>query len=118
MQTDQHVVHVRGDDLQIPCTITLDQSRTLDGSEEWEWVVKKTVAGSALVTKTSPSGILINGTTKQPTIVLAAGDFLVAKFPDTVPPQQHIHELEMTKDSKVETVLRGQFTVLADVVAV
>lgn len=118
MLTDQDVVHVRGDDLQIPVTVTLDQGRVLDGSETWEWRLRKNAEDVVLLTKTSPAGITKAGPTFQPVIILAAVDFVAAQFPDSIDPSHHIHELEMTKDGKVETVFQGQFTVLTDVVSV
>lgn len=119
MLTGQDVLHVRGDDLDIPVTITLDQGRTLNGTESWKWVLRRTVEGTDLLTKVQPTQITIgNSPGFNPTVHLLAADFLAAQFPDKIDPQHYIHELQMTKDSKVETVLRGQFTVLSDVVAV
>lgn len=118
MLTGQDVIHLRGDDLAIPVTVSLDQSRSLDGGETWKWVLRKTVEGAALVTKVSSAQITHAGPSFQPIVVLLAADFLAANFPNSIDPQHYIHELEMTKDGLVETVLRGRFTVLSDVVAV
>lgn len=118
MQDNQDVTHVRGDDLKIPVTVSLDQSRTLDGTETWKWVLRERVTTPVLLTKTSPAGITIDGTTFQPTIVLAAADFLVSAFPDSVADQKYVHELEMTKGGNIETVTRGTLTIITDVVAV
>ena len=118
MLTDQDVLHVRGNDLRIPVLVSLDEGRDLDGSELWKWALKKNQTTAELLGKTHLAGITVDGTTFQPTIVLTAGDFLPAKYPDALEPLQHIHELQMTKDTKVEAVLRGQFTVLTPVVGV
>ena len=117
MKSDQDLTHIRGDDLEIPVTVTLDQSRTLDGTETWKWVMKTNVESHALISKTSPSsGITVDGTSKQPTVVIDAADFPVASFPDSTTDQPFLHELQMTKSTKVETVMRGTFTLRTDLV--
>jgi hypothetical protein len=117
MTDDQDVTHVRGDDLQIPVTVTLDESRTLDGTETWKWGLKRDVDTPSLISKTSPSsGITVDGSTYQPTIVLSGSDFPASTFEASVTDQKFIHELQMVKSSKTETVLRGSFTVRSDVV--
>lgn len=118
MLTDQDVLHVRGNDMRIPCLISLDQERVLAGDESWKWVLKKNQTTAELLAKSEGGGIEIDPTNHQPTILLTTGDFLVGNYPDSLEPLQHIHELQMTKDTKVETVLRGQFTVLTAVVGV
>jgi hypothetical protein len=117
MQTDQDVTHIRGDDLQIPVTVSLDESRTLAGDEDWKWELKRDVDAPSLISKTSAVQITIDGTTKQPTILLDADDFPVLTFPPAATDQVFIHELQMTKDSKVETIMRGTFTLRSDVVS-
>ena len=116
MTNDQSVTHIRGDDLKIPVTVTLDQSRTLDGAESWTWTLRRTVQTVALATKTSPSGVTIDGSTSQPTIVLVPADFPISTFPESITDQTYIHELQMVKDTKTETVMRGIFTLTSDVV--
>ena len=117
MTDGQDVTHIRGDDLQMPVTVTLDESRTVGGSETWKWELKRGVDTPSLISKTSPSsGITIDGSTSQPTIVLTGSDFPTSTFDSSVTDQRFIHELQMVKDSKTETVLRGVFTVRSDVV--
>ena len=115
MTDDQNLTHIRGDDLSIPVTVTLDQSRSLDGNETWKWVLKANAESHALVTKTSPTGITLDGSTHQPTIVLTPADFSSSQFPDSINDQVMLHELEMTKSCKVETILRGTFTLRTDI---
>ena len=117
MTEDQGVTHVRGDDLQIPVTVTLDESRTLDGTETWKWELKREIGAPVSISKTSPStGITVDGSSYQPTIVLTGADFPTSSFPTSISNQVYIHELQMTKSSKVETILRGQFILKSDVV--
>jgi len=118
MTDDQDITYIRGDDISIPCTVTLDESRTLAGTETWKWELKRDVTSPALISKTSPSsGITVDGSTYQPTVVIDNGDFTTLAFPSSVTDQIYAHELQMTLASgKVETVLRGRFTVRSDLV--
>jgi len=116
MKEDQNITHVRGDDLDVPITVTLDQSRTLDGAETWKWQLRRDVTGHALIEKTSPTGIEIDSGTKQPTLKLAAGDFPTSTFPPSNVDQRFVHELQMTSNLKVETISRGTFTLKSDIV--
>ena len=118
MTDDQDITYIRGDDLSIPVTVTLDNSRSLDGTEAWKWELKRDVESPAVLSKTSPSsGITIDGSTNQPSIVITPSDFTLLKFPSSITDQTYKHELQMTKDSKIETILRGKFTVRSDIVA-
>ena len=117
MTNDQNITYIRGDSLEIPVTVSLDESRTLDGTESWKWQIKRDVESRVLVSKTSPSsGITVDGSTNQPTVVIDPADFPILEFPSSVTDQVYIHELQMTKSGKVETILRGRFTVQSDVV--
>jgi len=117
MKTGQDITYVRGDDVIINVTVSLDESRTLDGSETWKWNLKRGVDSHSSLAKTSAGGtITVDGTTKQPTIVIAASDFPTNTFPASVVDQLYTHELQMTKSSKVETVTRGRFTLQSDIV--
>jgi hypothetical protein len=117
MTDDQDVTHIRGDDLQMPVTVTLDESRSLDGTEAWKWQLKRGVDSPSLISKTSPSGgITVDGSTDQPTIVITGSDFAASVFPPSTIDQLYLHELQMTKSAKVETVLRGSFVVRSDAV--
>lgn len=117
MTEGQDLTHVRGDDLQIPVTVTLDQSRVLDGNETWKWVLKREVGSPVSVSKASPStGITVDSDSFQPTIVLSGTDFPTSDFPSSVVNQVYIHELQMTKSAKIETILRGKFTLKSDIV--
>lgn len=115
MTEDQNITHVRGDDLSISVSVTLDNERTLDGSESWKWVLKTNAGAHALVTKTDSSGITVDGSTHQPTVVLTPSDFATSSFPNSVNSKTFVHELEMTKSTKVETVTRGTFTLVSDI---
>lgn len=115
MKTDQNITHIRGDDLSISVTVTLDESRALDGNETWKWALKTNAESHALVTKTSPTGITIDGSSHQPTIVLAPADFPESNFPNSLNDKIYVHELEMTRGGKVETVSRGTFTLVSDI---
>ena len=119
MNDDQDVTYVRGDDLSIPCTVSLDESRALAGTETWRWELKRDVTAPTLISKTSQSGgITVDVSTYQPTIVIENGDFSLLQFPSNATDQLYTHELQMTLASgKVETVLRGSFTVRSDVVS-
>lgn len=116
MKTGQSITHVRGDNLDVPVTVTLDQSRTLAGDETWKWVLRKDVRADALVTKisTDATEIEVDASTKQPTIKLEPSDF--TSFRSSTTDQVFVHELQMTKDAKVETVMRGSFTLQTDIV--
>jgi len=117
MTNEQDVTHIRGDDLQMPVTVTLDESRTLDGTETWKWVLRRGVDTPSLVSKSSPSsGITVDEATNQPTIVLAASDFPTSVFQAAVTDQIYLHEMQMVKSGKTETILRGSFTVRSDAV--
>ena len=113
MTDDQNITHIRGDDLLIPITVTLDQSRTLDGTETWRWVLKTNAEGHALVTKTSGSGISTDS--NQPIVTLTPSDFPVGSFPQSTVDKRYVHELQMTKSGKVETITRGTFTLVSDI---
>ena len=117
MTEDQDITHVRGDDLQIPVTVTLDASRTLDDSETWSWYLRRDATSPRLIFKTDAGGtITTDGSTFQPTVVIADTDFPVTTFPPSTTDQKFVHELQMTKDGLKETVMRGTFTLRADVV--
>jgi hypothetical protein len=117
MTEGQDLSHIRGDDLQIPVTVTLDQSRVLDGTETWKWELKREVGAPVGISKSSPStGITVDESSFQPTIVLTGADFPTSNFPSSIVNQVYIHELQMTKSSKIETILRGKFTLKSDVV--
>ncbi len=115
MTPDQDIAHVRGDDLQVPVTVTLDQSRTLDGSESWLWAMRINETKPVLLTKTDPTAITIDGGTFQPTILLTPADFPTTTFPPSATPIAYVHELSMTKSGKVETILRGALTLTSDI---
>ena len=108
---------VRGDDVQQPFTITLDQSRSLDGTETWTLTIRKEKAGTALVTLQSPaaSGISVGVSTFQPTAVFSPTTLTVALFPATEVDREYWYDLEMTKDGNVETVAIGKITVISDI---
>ncbi len=117
MTEGQDLTHVRGDDLQIPVTVTLDEARALDGTETWKWALKREIGSPVSLSKASPStGITVDESSFQPTIVLTDTDFPTSSFPSSIVNQVYIHELQMTKSSKVETILRGKFTLKSDVV--
>jgi hypothetical protein len=118
MTEGQDLTHIRGDDLQIPVTVTLDEARTLDGDETWNWVLKREIGSPVSLSKgTTPgTGITVDGSSFQPTIVLTDTDFPTSSFPSSIVNQVYIHELQMTKSAKIETILRGKFTLKSDVV--
>ena len=99
MTDDQDITYIRGDDLSIPCTVTLDDSRTLDGDETWAWQLKRDVESPTLLSKTDSAGITVDGSTNQPTIVIANSDFTTLQFPPSVTDQIYLHELQMTKSA-------------------
>ena len=115
MKTEQNFTHVRGDNLALAFTVTLDNSRTLDGSETWTWALALAPTETALITKTNSSGISVDGSTNQPTVSLAPADFPTSTFPKRNSDQRFIHELQMVKNSNVETVARGTLTLISDV---
>ena len=110
MKTGQTITYIRGDDLSIPVTVTLDNSRTLDGTETWSWTVKKDVRGSALLSKTSASSseISVDGSTYQPTILVAPSDF--SAYRSSATDQSYVHELQMVKDTKTERPVQQTLT--------
>lgn len=107
----------RGTDVKQPFTVTLDQGRTLDGNETWEWQCKKNKTDtSALITKTSGAGtITVDGSTFQPTAVFVPADTPRNNFPASEEPTQYWHGLEMIKDTKLEAQLEGKMGVNTDV---
>lgn len=107
---------VRGDDVQQPFSVSLDQSRTLDGTESWKLQIRRRkTATSSLVALTSPAQITIDGSTNQPTAVFQDTTLTVALFPPSDADVKYWYDLEMVKDSLVETVSEGRITVISDV---
>ena len=112
---NQDIEYTRGDALDVEVTVTLDQGRTLDGGEDWLWVFRASEIGPVLVTKSSPTGVEIDGGTSQPTVHLLPEDFPVGTFPASRTPLVGVHELQMTKGTKPETTTRGAFKLISDV---
>ncbi len=118
MDTNRNFEIVRGTDVSQPWTVTLDQSRSLDGNETWSWTCRKNKGDGAgvLLTLTSAGGtITIDGGTKQPTLVFADSATTEALFPSTNTPEGYQHQLVMTKSSLVEAVAEGVMTVIGSV---
>lgn len=104
---------IRGDDFQQPFTVTLDQSRTLDGSETWKFTVRLNKTSAVLLTLTSSGGgITTDAVTFQPTVVFTPADF--SGF-TTYSDQTYVYDLEMTKDGKFETYAIDDLTITGDV---
>ena len=114
MIENQDVVHIRGDARSLVWTVTLDQSRTLVGTETWLWVLRRAAGSTVLLSKTLGAGITVDGAF-QPTVALTAADFPTSGFPLNPVSQYYVHELQMTKDALPETVGRGKFTVQSDI---
>jgi len=113
---DQDFTVVRGDDVLQPFTVTLDQSRVLDGTETWRFQIRTLKSdGTALVSLVSPTQILITAVTYQPVVVFLPSTLTLALFPPNRRDRGFSYDLEMTKDSKVETVSEGIVTVITDV---
>lgn len=108
---------VRGDDYQQPFTVVLDQDRALDGTESWTFTVRKTKAGSELLSLTKSAGqILIDPLSFQPTVqfLSSPATLLEANFPideDDVP---YWYDLQMVKDSQLQTVALARMIVVSD----
>jgi hypothetical protein len=113
---DQDFTVVRGDDIQQPFTVTLDQGRALDGTESWRFQMRALKSdASTLVSLTNPVQITINGSTYQPTVVFTSTTLSIANFPASDKDRKYWYDLEMLKDSKTETVAEGRVTVITDV---
>ncbi len=110
----------RGDDFEQPFTITLDQSRSLDGTESWAFSVRDGKTGTTvLMALTSPvtSGIRIeasgHGTRPfQPTLIFTPAAFNLITAGDDA---TYDYDLEMTKDGKFETYAIDTLTIVGDV---
>ena len=116
MIENQNITHVRGKDLVVPVTVTLDQSRTLAGTETWKWVLKLNVTTAVLLTLTDAGGGITNASPFQPALIFTPADFPIGTFPDKIQKQTFLHALEMTKDGKKEAVMRGFLFLLSDIV--
>ena len=110
----------RGDDFEQPFTITLDQSRSLTGTETWAFSVRDGKTGaSVLIAKTSPvtSGIRIEASGHatrafSPTVIFTPACFAnIPKGGD----KDYVYDLEMTKDGKFETYANDTLTIVGDV---
>jgi len=118
---NQDFTVVRGDDVRQPFAVTLDEGRTLDGTESWRFVVRRYKTDSdALVSLTNPeaSGIAIetvNTIVNCPVVVFTPSTLPISSFPATKRPRVYQYGLEMTKDGKVETIALGEMTVNTDV---
>ena len=113
---DQDFTVVRGDDIQQPFTVTLDQSRVLDGTESWIFQIRRhKTDASKLVELTSPTEVTIDGSTFQPTVVFLASTLTIALFPASDVDVKYWYDLQMTKSAKVETVAEGRLTIITDV---
>lgn len=108
---------VRGDDYKQPFTITLDQSRSLDGTESWTTTLRESKTSSALLVLSSPSsGIEVEASGHatrpfQPTLVFTPADY-ANLTPDR--DQDYHYDLQMTKDGKFETPVVDIMTVRGD----
>ena len=112
---DKQFEIVRGDDYKQPFTVTLDQSRTLNGSESWKFSVRRTKNDSdpVLIALSSPAanGIEIDGSF-QPTVVFTPADFALIKKGSDL---DYVYDLEMTKAGKFETYSVDILTIIGDV---
>ena len=117
VSTDQDFTVVRGDDVQQPFTVTLDQSRTLDGSETWNFTIRKEKAGTSLATLTSTisTQISVGASTFQPTVIFGPSTLPVASFQPKEVDAEYWYDLQMTKDGLIETVAIGKITVISDI---
>ena len=117
VQFDQDVDYVRNTRLKLAFTVSLDDARTLDGTEAWRWTLRKTAkTGAVALDLTAPAGgnadILVDGAF-QPTVVIDATD--LSAEPAEVDVQDYVHELLMTKGGEPESVARGKFQLYTDI---
>ena len=112
---DKEFTVVRGDNFKQPFTVSLDQSRTLDGTESWRFSVRKTKSGPVLLSLASPitNGIEILGTF-QPQVVFLPSTLGTTEFPPGED-ESYVYDLEMTKGGQVETYAIDVLTVVGDV---
>ena len=115
MATEADFEIIRGDDVQQPFTVTLDQSRVLDGTETWRLFMRSLRTDSVTVLElVSPNQITIDATTYQPTAVFTPTDTPTSAFPVSKKNRKYDYDLEMTKDTLVETTNYGKVTVRGD----
>ena len=106
--------YIRGDDFIQPFTPSLDQSRTLDGTEAWTFSVRETKTGSVLLTLTKAGGgIQIDGS-NNPEVIFTPTTLDTTNFPPGAD-KTYIYDLEMVKDGKRETGVIDNFTVIGDI---
>jgi len=114
--TDQVIELTRGDDVRQPFIITLDQARTLDGTETWKFQMRALKSDSqARMSLTSPTQINIDSEAFYPSVIFTPADMPVSEFPDLHRTKTYLWDLEMTKGGKVETVASGTSPVTTDV---
>lgn len=103
---------VRGDDFIQPFLVTLDDSRTLDGSETWSAELRASATGSALMSFSVGAGTIdVDPVTFQPSMVFLRnnyGNIPIGK--DT----NYFYSLRMSKGGKVETSALDVTTIRTD----
>jgi len=118
MYANQRFVIVRGDNLSIRFRTTLDQGRTLNGTEGWTFAAKRRktdVAPGLLLTKTFGSVEIADQTTFDPVVHIAPDDMPKSIFLPSSRDRDWFFDLQMTKDGLVETVASGIMVVVTDV---
>ena len=117
MKLDQDFAVLTGEDVIQPFTVTLDAKRNLDGSETWRCQIRDKPSDAAfLVELTSAGGeIEVDGTTFYPRLVFTPALLSTSNFVPTDKPRDLPYDLEMTKDTKVETVAKGKVEVTTDI---
>lgn len=97
---------MRGDTFSLPLVISLDQSRTLDGTEDWAFTARLTPTGPALLDMTKANGGIaietVEGSDFQPVLKFDASRFLQIPIQDESPLVLK-YDVQMTKDGNPET---------------
>lgn len=107
---------VRGDHFKQPFTVTLDQSRTLDGTEDWRCSIRKDPTQDPVMTFAKSDGSIEIDGSNNPILVFTPAKF--ANVPIETKDAVYLYDLEMNKGGKFETYAIDEVTIRMDLTRV